>query len=854
MKYIRQHIWKILLTVVLIAGIALVFREFIQDNTLRIARQNEEYLDELTVQRAVSVNSLIAENLTFIRSTAFLYGESLTSPSADIDEIRAFEENTAFDMLRFVDKNGDNHTSSGVKANLSDRPYFIAGMQGESGVTCVLQSRVTGQTQIGFYAPVRYEGEIIGVMVGFYGEAYITRLLDYELFGYEGRGWLITEDGTVLGSTSDRDADNFYDYLLSADRRHDPLPGSLLRSTLKRDGKAAFFYEDGDRLATGYAVRLEGCDWILIRTFPPSASAMILRSANEEGERMILWLVALFLLYALFMAADIIMAENRVREENKNANDVSAGVSGLFNVFITLNLPEGNYAHVKGAPLLPDIPRTGKWEELMERILTAIPEDEHREEVEKTIAPRSLRKILRTAERTSLRVHAPVNDVEWFTFNFVSLERDEEGDPVRIMLICQDVSELRRREADAQRKLEEALSAAEEASRAKTEFLFNMSHDLRTPMNAIVGYTELAGREGVPTEDMREFIRKIDSSSRRLLDLINDILEMSRIESGKIVLEEVPTDLAALIRETGELFAAQMNGKGIDFKAASDGLADPWVMCDGRRLDRILLNLVSNACKFTPAGGKVSLSLAETEGPGEDGLAAYEIRVKDTGIGMSPAFLEKVFMPFERERTSTVSGIQGTGLGLSITKKLTDLMGGKIAVNSRQGEGTEFILTLTLPVTEPLRQADDADGIPGEQGKVDFTGRRLLLAEDNEINREIAVMILTDAGFEMETAENGQQAVNMVRCREAGYYDAVLMDIQMPVMDGYTAAGAIRALEDRKKAAVPIVAMTANAFRVDVEAALAAGMNGHIAKPLEVASMMNTLREVLKNPPAAPKN
>ena len=381
---------------------------------------------------------------------------------------------------------------------------------------------------------------------------------------------------------------------------------------------------------------------------------------------------------------------------------------------------------------------------------------------------------------------------------------------------------------------------AEEKSRAKSQFLFNMSHDIRTPMNAIIGFTNLARREGATLEEKDEYLEKIERSGQQLLGIINDVLDMSRIESGKMELIPVPTDLAAALDELRDVFDAQMKQKEIRFTVDSSGLEDRWVLCDRNRFNRVLLNLLSNACKFTPRNGSVSVSLRQTGRDGETGT--YALRVKDSGIGIGDAFVEHLFTPFERERTSTVSGIQGTGIGLSITKAIVDLMEGTIRVETAPGEGTEFIIGLSFPVAEgPAEAAPEPEAEPLDLGAI-----RLLLAEDNEINREIATMILTDAGITVETAENGQEAVERVRSSLPGTFDAVLMDIQMPVMDGYTAARAIRALEDPALAEIPIIAMTANAFREDELAAKEAGMQAHIAKPLDVDRMMKTMTEVIR--------
>ena len=389
---------------------------------------------------------------------------------------------------------------------------------------------------------------------------------------------------------------------------------------------------------------------------------------------------------------------------------------------------------------------------------------------------------------------------------------------------------------------------AVEGSMAKSQFLFNMSHDIRTPMNAIIGYTTLARKEEDPAV-LHDYLGKIDTSSHHLLTLINDILEMSRIESGKIELAFVPTDLKALFDEIHDLFAEQMRQKQLDFTVHTGQVQHRYAWCDKKNMTRVLLNVVSNAYKFTPEDGTIDASLWESVASDES-YGNYEIRVRDSGIGMSSAFVEKMFNAFERERTSTDSGVEGTGLGLSITKSIVDLMGGTIEVLTSPGSGTELVIRVRLKLAEeadmPREEVAEPAKPQAAEQPVDFTGMRLLLVEDNLINMEIASMILTQMGFAVETAENGQIAVDRVAASEPGYYSLVLMDIQMPVMDGYTATRTIRALEDPALAGVPIVAMTANAFAEDVQAARDAGMQAHIAKPVDIAVLHRTLQDVLR--------
>ncbi len=398
---------------------------------------------------------------------------------------------------------------------------------------------------------------------------------------------------------------------------------------------------------------------------------------------------------------------------------------------------------------------------------------------------------------------------------------------------------------------------AEEANRAKSTFLSNMSHDIRTPMNAIVGYLNLAkdlhkicencpSYKNEPCKDnipdrMFDFLRKIDASSQHLIALINDVLEMSRIESGKMELELVPDNLVETMDEVHDMFATQMRNKNISFTVNSSEVKNKFAVFDKNRLNRVLLNLLSNAYKFTPDGGKISVTLKQI-GTSHDDSADYELRVKDSGIGMTPEFAARVFEAFERERTSTVSKIQGTGLGMAITKSIVDLMNGDIKVVTAPGEGTEFIVNVNFKLAEEMEEELTAQTAAQV---IDFTDKKLLLVDDIEVNREIAKMLLESEGFIVDTASDGSEAVEKVANSKPGDYDCVLMDIQMPIMNGYDAAKKIRQLENPELAKVPIVAMTANAFSEDVKAALEAGMNAHIAKPIDVANMMETLAKIL---------
>ena len=397
---------------------------------------------------------------------------------------------------------------------------------------------------------------------------------------------------------------------------------------------------------------------------------------------------------------------------------------------------------------------------------------------------------------------------------------------------------------------EDALKVAESASKAKSTFLSNMSHDIRTPMNAIIGFATLALDDIRDGKKVQDYLSKILSSSKHLLGLINDILDMSRIESGKVVLEEQETDLVTTLQELQSIMEGQAKERKLKLHVDYSNLRDRHVYCDKTRLNQVMFNLLANAVKFTSEGGSIWLTMSQLEPTCEvEDRAIYEIRVKGPGIGIDKAFIKHICEPFERERTSPVSKIQGTGLGMAITKNIVDMMGGTIEVESQKGVGTEFIIRLELRLQAEAGAANEegAKQHSHAEGVAEFAGKRLLLAEDNELNREIACMLLSKYGFVIDTAENGQEAVDLVAASAPDYYDLVLMDIQMPVMDGHEATRRIRNLEDKELAKVPVVAMTANAFDEDRKAAKECGMNGFISKPINMQEVVQALRMCLQD-------
>lgn len=413
---------------------------------------------------------------------------------------------------------------------------------------------------------------------------------------------------------------------------------------------------------------------------------------------------------------------------------------------------------------------------------------------------------------------------------------------MRLGKICfarKDVTETVEQERKSKAELEQALAAAEKASRAKGAFLSSMSHDIRTPMNAIIGFAEIIAQNTGDKDVVERSVQKILKSGDVLLKLINDILDLSKIESGKTTLDFTAVDLNTEIENLSVMFSESTEQAGVNFVVLKN-IENRYVLCDNIKFSQIMVNILSNAVKFTPKGGRIVFSITE-RGRAENGFAQYVFSVKDTGVGMSENFRSHAFEMFEREKTTTETGISGTGLGLAIVKRLVEMMGGEVEIISELGKGTEVVVSLKFEITDV---SNVKTGKLRTNAVMDFAGKRLLLVEDNEMNREIASAILSELGFTVEQAENGAVAVDKVANSKNGYYDIILMDLQMPVMDGYKATSEIRALANRALSGIPIVAMTANAFDTDRQKCLEAGMNGHIAKPIDISKLFETLAEV----------
>ncbi len=429
------------------------------------------------------------------------------------------------------------------------------------------------------------------------------------------------------------------------------------------------------------------------------------------------------------------------------------------------------------------------------------------------------------------------NGFSSFEVRVARLHADEEN--FDVIIGYRPIDKIIAQEKETQEKIKAALAQAESANRAKSNFLFNMSHDIRTPMNAILGFSELLKRSSEDREKVLDYTGKIQRSGEYLLSLINNVLEIARIESGKFTLEETVIDTYGIHEGLRAIFENQMKKKGIQF---TGGIDSPYrhVYADKVRIQEVLLNLISNAYKYTPAGGHIHFHVTAMPAD-ENGISIFESVIRDDGIGMSQEFVKHIFENFSRERSSTESGQPGFGLGMAIAKSFVEIMGGTIAVESEPGKGTTF----TVRIPHRVAEEDLCAAKRAAAAAKSIEGLRVLLAEDNDLNAEIAIALLEEAGVTVERAADGVECLARLEERGAGYYDLILMDIQMPNMDGYRATEIIRAMDDKGLANIPIIAMTANAFSEDKKKALAKGMNGHVAKPIDMEVVKKTIGEVL---------
>ena len=958
----------ILLLIFLAAGFCVRYLSFVSQI---IYQESTSHLEEVLHKSNNMLNQMVRKNLTYLH----LYNRFLESTS-DEAEIQAYiekaQQDTGFASFYFLSYDGNYMTVTGETGYLGLQTNLDEMLA--DGDDIVMNTALPGKPQLLVFVCPETQGSYRGfaydaIAISYYNDA-VLRLLDNSAFQGNASNYVIYSDGRVVIDNSVNRKKTIYNFIAML-RDHSDLTEEQildLSNAFAQGRSGNMKVKLGD---ISYYLVYEGTavqSWTMVGLVPVSI-------VNASLDKLWSYTIQIVVGIAFGLAVLVILLivrRNRATVRRKNTeilyrDELFRKLSlNVDDVFLMLDAKTSKTDYVS-----PNIGR------LLGIPWKTVRQDVHAlAELRPQNDPDRGKNFLEGLSRGEQRewdaayLHQETRELRWF--HIIAMGSEVEG-RTKYILVMSD------RTADKQinQALSDAVAAAETANRAKSTFLSNMSHDIRTPMNAIIGFTTLALSNIDDKERVKDYLAKTLASSNHLLSLINDVLDMSRIESGKIHLEEVEVNLSDVLHDLKTIVSGQIYAKQLELYMDATDVTDEDVYCDKTRLNQILLNLLSNAIKFTPAGGTVSVRVRQLAGK-VHGCGQYEFRIKDNGIGMSPEFAKKIFEPFERERTSTVSRIQGTGLGMAITKNIVDMMGGTIEVQTAQGKGSEFIICVPMrtqdehrpvekiteleglkalvvdddfntcdsvtkmlvkvgmraewtlsgkeavlrarqsiemsdvyhayiidwrlpdmngiEVTRQIRSLHDdtpiiiltaydwsdieveakAAGVTAFCSKpmfmsdlretlmsalgqkltdasqellpeedADFKDRLILLVEDNELNREIAQEILREYGFRVDTAENGAVAVEKIRTAVPGSYDLVLMDVQMPVMDGYTATRQIRALEDPALAGIPILAMTANAFDEDRRNAMESGMNGFLSKPIVIGDLVQELHKIL---------
>lgn len=576
--------------------------------------------------------------------------------------------------------------------------------------------------------------------------------------------------------------------------------------------------------------------WISVVTFPYSTILADLRS----------FIAAFAVVFVIFLlgAAWMILRDYRLGIRMERTNETVRVLGNSFYALYRVDYRQETYEMIKGSDYIRRrVPKSGPYSLLLDQLSTVIEKDAC-QEFRESFSTRNIRQLVDHRIRDFGGDFRRLFNEEYRWVN-VRVLFDESLSPDEVVLCFREVETEKQQQLQRRELLEAALEAAQKSEKAKNAFFSSMSHDMRTPLNAIIGLSELAQQHTEEPGKLADYMRKINTASRQLLSLINDILEMSRLEQGKVSLNYQEFDLVDCVEDCASVFRAQAEQAEQDFQVTFD-ITDRMVVGDADRISQILNNLLSNALKFTGIGGHISLRIKQFD---YNELAKYQFVVEDNGAGMSAEFVEKIFEPYARETRFGAKNVSGTGLGMPIVKSLVTQMSGQITVESQLGKGSVFTVTIPLAARKSEKKAPKAPVAPQKAQRLD--GLHILLAEDNAVNMEIATELLTMSGAEVTQAWNGREAVERFQNTPAYYFDAILMDMQMPELDGCGAARAIRAMKQRPDAkSVPIIAVTANAFAEDIAQTTEAGMNAHVSKPIDFSILTKTLLELI--PPKDP--
>lgn len=1127
----KKTLQEIIYILVLCVAIIILFFWYTSQNSRRMEERNKNYAADSARLKAEQIDEELSNSLDIMHTYSYFIEKSLTEPTVTASMLKEMEVNSGFDAVLFTDAEGTDYASDGRVADVTERDFYQKGIKGESNISVVFEPHFFDETMVCFYTPLRFQGEIIGVLRGAYlAEEHLRDILATTYFKEAADVFLCAPGGRVIaGSNNEGYRGNLTDELMNSGVIDEDM-ASGVKDIFENGGEGVFLCKPGSKTDNICVINISGNDFILVQAFPKTVTQSMIKAENLVGIQLEAVMIGLFAVYVVLLIVRSKKREKLLERENREMGYIISGVNTLFSRFAMVDFETDTYHYLAGTrPEDGELGLVGKYPDLVKYLcsiaieekepgelaaflekdsvikalddqndlrfechvlqngvpkwkhmnviclerkegravkvlftrqnITEIKEKELRIQAEMSLANRKERQyriaissnsfctfefnltkdlivqdIVRTVngcsssmiEKAGLSVPCKASDFfeRWKSFileesaaeyeaavNIENLKRhfehgdaevvaeyweqgfkeeqvcvrqsfvmtqDNNTDDIMVMVVSKDITEQVRKQRAQTQALQDALMQAQHANRAKTTFLSNMSHDIRTPMNAIIGFATIAVGHIDNKDQVQDCLQKVLSSSNHLLSLINDILDMSRIESGKVQIKEQDCNISELMHNLVNIIQPQVKAKQLELFIDTFEVANEDVVADALKLNQVFINLLSNAVKYTPAGGTVTFRIMQKT-TFRHGYGDYTFIVKDNGIGMSSEFVKHIFEPFERESTTTQNGIEGTGLGMAITKNIVEMMNGTIQVESEQGKGSTFTVELSLKlqdveknaeqikeleglrtlvvdddfntcdsVSKMLKQiglrsewttsgreavyraksahdegdpyhtfiidwqmpetsgiettrrirkavgedapiiiltaydwsdieedakeagvtafcakplflsdlksvllathhlADQEEHQAAEWTLADFGGKRVLLVEDIELNREIAEVILEEAGFQVESAPDGTDAVAMVEKSEEYYYDAVLMDVQMPIMDGYEATRTIRNLPRKDVKTLPIIAMTANALEEDKEAALKNGMNAHISKPLDMDVFISVLKEYIQ--------
>lgn len=829
----RVHIFAFtMLGIVLLAAAVVGYMKLVQHV---VYEECSGHLEEIYSQVNASFKDLVSKNWNLLDGWGYHIDRTVSSEDDLVAFLQEEQGKWGFTDFYFLDKDGNYLTFMGEKGFLNlDAQIDRIMIDGNNAVVDALLP--DGSSLVVFAVPAcggSYREFPYDAVAVSYNTADMARAIDVNAFDGQSDCYVVYPDGRILLSVKEEGPSyNFVDMLAERSSLAGADLERLRKDLAAGSGGVVGYQLDGTEHYLVY--RPVGFqDWMMLGNVPVS---VVNASMNQIQWATIAVLVVVFAPIVLIAVLFLLHRNRRKLDAKELAIECreqlfSMLVRNADDIYVMFS-PEG-FAVEYVSPNVEKL--LGVSSDAVKRDIRVLSESA----VDPSGDP-GIEAIASLEEGGCLQMHRErirptTGEVRWYQ---ETLYRESIKGVDKYVLVLSDRTEERK----SSLLLEQALDIARSSNEAKSQFLANMSHDIRTPINAIVGMTKIARESGEASEKITSCLDAITVSSRHLLELINDVLDMSRIESGQLELQERRFDLDDVVAEVEAIIRPQAQAKCQDLHVDCSGVEHKVFAGDELRISQILLNLASNAVKYTQEGGSISFVVSELEKT-RSSYARLVFAILDNGMGMSPEFVERIFDPFERSEEAFISRIQGTGLGMSITKALIDAMGGVVEVDSEVGSGSAFRVTLELRLASPKETRPPLDDAP-TVAPYDFEGKRFLLAEDNELNAEIMIELLGHRGAEVEWAENGEAACDAFARRPVGYYDAVLMDVMMPIMNGYEAARAIRACAGTCAADVKIIALTANAFAEDVKTALDAGMDAHVAKPVDIDGLAGVLGRI----------